>query len=105
MKIRYKDKGSEAELTQIDSDKIKIIFKEKKKSITPGQSAVFYIGEDVLGGGLIKDVIDLTLDRFNGVHLKLDDIAAFMSKYASVNALGFESNGTHYKTSMYRRSI
>jgi hypothetical protein len=54
---------------------------------------------------IIKDVIDLTLDRFNGVHLKLDDIAAFMSKYASVNALGFESNGTHYKTSMYRRAI
>ena len=54
---------------------------------------------------IVKKAIDLTLDRFNGVHLKLDQIAAFMSKYASVNALGFESNGTHYKTSMYRRHI
>ena len=46
--------------------------------------------------------VDLTLDKFYGVHLKLDKIASFMTQYASVNALGYESNGTHYKTGIYR---
>ena len=31
-------------------------FYEEQKSPTPGQSAVFYDGELMLGGGLIEDV-------------------------------------------------
>jgi tRNA-specific 2-thiouridylase len=57
VKIRYKDEGSNATLEQIDNDKIKALFDKPKKSITPGQSAVFYIGDDVLGGGIIDEVI------------------------------------------------
>jgi tRNA-uridine 2-sulfurtransferase len=57
VKIRYKDEGSDAVVEQIDSDKIKVIFDKPKKSITPGQSAVFYIGVDVLGGGIIDEVL------------------------------------------------
>lgn len=50
----------------------------------------------------IEKYLDLTLDKFHGIHLKLDEIGKSMSFYACVNALGYESNGTHYKTGMYR---
>jgi tRNA-uridine 2-sulfurtransferase len=58
VKVRYKDSGSDAVIEQIDDDTAKIIFKDKKKSITPGQSAVFYNGDSVLGGGIITSVIE-----------------------------------------------
>lgn len=58
VKIRYKDKGSVAAIEQTDNDTIKVIFDEPKKSITPGQSAVFYEDDDVIGGGVIREIID-----------------------------------------------
>lgn len=58
VKIRYNDSGSPATVEQISEDKFKVIFKDKKKSIAPGQSAVFYIGDDVIGGGIIDEVIN-----------------------------------------------
>jgi len=56
VKIRYKDKGSPATLYHED-DKIKIIFDEAQKAITPGQSAVFYDDENVIGGGIINNIL------------------------------------------------
>jgi tRNA-specific 2-thiouridylase len=44
--------GSPAFLEQVD-DKINIYFTEPVHAITPGQAAVFYDGDDVLGGGWI----------------------------------------------------
>jgi tRNA-specific 2-thiouridylase len=52
-KIRYKDKGSLANLYNHEEG-IKVNFYEDVKSIAPGQSAVFYEGDDVIGGGVIK---------------------------------------------------
>ncbi len=54
VKIRYKDSGAPATIEQIDDSHVKVIFDEPKKSITPGQSAVFYEGDDVIGGGIIQ---------------------------------------------------
>jgi tRNA-specific 2-thiouridylase len=53
VKIRYKDSGAPATIEQINGTNIKVIFDEPKKSITPGQSTVFYEGSDVIGGGII----------------------------------------------------
>jgi tRNA-specific 2-thiouridylase len=49
VKIRYKDTGSPALIEQISENEIKVIFDEPKKAIAPGQSAVFYEGDDVIG--------------------------------------------------------
>jgi tRNA-uridine 2-sulfurtransferase len=52
-KIRYKDKGSLSNLYP-DGQSVRVRFYENAKSIAPGQSAVFYEGDDVIGGGIIQ---------------------------------------------------
>ena len=52
VKIRYRSKGEEAYLYQEDNQ-IRVVFKQSVNSITPGQSVVFYEGEDLVGGGII----------------------------------------------------
>ncbi|HNN31717.1 MAG TPA: tRNA 2-thiouridine(34) synthase MnmA, partial [Chitinophagaceae bacterium] len=55
-KIRYKDKGAFSNLYNNENG-IKVQFYEPVKSIAPGQSAVFYEGDDVIGGGIIQSNI------------------------------------------------
>ena len=52
-KIRYKDRGSFSNLFP-EANNIRVQFYENVKSIAPGQSAVFYEGDDVIGGGIIQ---------------------------------------------------
>jgi tRNA-specific 2-thiouridylase len=52
-KIRYKDKGSLSNIYS-EGNQVRVHFYEPVKSITPGQSAVFYEGDDVIGGGIIR---------------------------------------------------
>lgn len=52
-KIRYKDAGSESVLYN-DGDTVNVHFTHAVSSIAPGQSAVFYEGDDVIGGGIIR---------------------------------------------------
>lgn len=52
-KIRYKDQGALSNLYN-DNGKVKVRFYEAVKGIAPGQSAVFYEGNDVIGGGIIQ---------------------------------------------------
>jgi tRNA-specific 2-thiouridylase len=57
-KIRYKDAGSIANIEQ-DGDRMKVIFNNHVKAIAPGQSAVFYDGNDVIGGGWIQSSFEV----------------------------------------------
>ena len=52
-KIRYKDAGTLSTITQ-NGDYINVLFHKKVSAIAPGQSAVFYEGDDVIGGGFIE---------------------------------------------------
>jgi tRNA-specific 2-thiouridylase len=57
LKIRYKDEGAPARLYN-EGENIRVEFTAPVKAITPGQSAVFYEGNDVLGGGVILSRFD-----------------------------------------------
>jgi len=53
-KIRYSHKGSMCTIEKIDEDRIKCVFKEPQRAVTPGQALVFYDGEYVAGGATIE---------------------------------------------------
>lgn len=53
VKIRYSHKGAQAQLKDIGGGRYKVVFTEKQRAITPGQAAVFYSGQRLLGGGWI----------------------------------------------------
>lgn len=52
-KVRYNDEGTPAVIEQV-GDTMKVFFGKGVKAIAPGQAAVFYEGEDVIGGGWIS---------------------------------------------------
>jgi tRNA-specific 2-thiouridylase len=51
-KVRYNDEGTPAVIEQV-GDTMKVYFGKGVNAIAPGQAAVFYEGNDVLGGGWI----------------------------------------------------
>ena len=57
VKIRYKDKGTPGTLHNIGEGTVRVDFLQDAKGVAPGQSAVFYEGDDVLGGGTIQRYI------------------------------------------------
>jgi tRNA-uridine 2-sulfurtransferase len=52
-KVRYKHDGTPAVITQTADNEIDVQFHEGVSAIAPGQAAVFYEGDDVIGGGWI----------------------------------------------------
>jgi tRNA-specific 2-thiouridylase len=56
VKIRYRHPGCRATVSSLTGGKAVVELDSPQKAITPGQAAVFYDGETVLGGGWIGEV-------------------------------------------------
>ncbi|MDR1683989.1 MAG: tRNA 2-thiouridine(34) synthase MnmA, partial [Elusimicrobiota bacterium] len=54
VKIRRQHKEAAATISVLTNGKVLVKFKEPQMSVTAGQSAVFYKGDIVLGGGIIE---------------------------------------------------
>ena len=52
VKTRYSAKQAKAKISQ-DGKYVKVVFDEPQRAVTPGQSAVFYLDDIVVGGGKI----------------------------------------------------
>ncbi len=53
VKIRYNHAPAAATVYPVEDDTVNVVFDEPQKAVTPGQAAVFYRGDLVLGGGWI----------------------------------------------------
>lgn len=54
-KIRYRHEPASAVITRSLKSKVSLRFTQPQRAITPGQSVVFYKGQEVLGGGVISE--------------------------------------------------
>ncbi|MFN7715284.1 MAG: tRNA 2-thiouridine(34) synthase MnmA [Pseudanabaenaceae cyanobacterium] len=54
VQVRYRTEPAAATVFPLGEDRARIVFDEPQFSITPGQAAVFYQGDLLLGGGLIE---------------------------------------------------
>ncbi len=54
IKIRYKSIPTRGLVTPVSDTEVNIVFDTPVRAITPGQSAVLYDGDKVLGGGIIR---------------------------------------------------
>ncbi len=52
-KLRYRHNAAEAVIRPLKNGNVEIVFSEPQRAASPGQSAVFYDGDTVIGGGII----------------------------------------------------
>jgi tRNA-specific 2-thiouridylase len=54
VKVRYATPPTAAQVEPLDDETLRIHFRIPQRALSPGQSAVFYLGDQVLGGGIIQ---------------------------------------------------
>ncbi|MGH7999640.1 MAG: tRNA 2-thiouridine(34) synthase MnmA [Brasilonema sp.] len=54
VQVRYRSTPVPVTVIPLENSRVRIVFDESEFSITPGQAAVWYDGEKVLGGGIIE---------------------------------------------------
>jgi tRNA-specific 2-thiouridylase len=54
VKIRYATPETNATVIPLDRSTLRVHFHQRQRALSPGQSAVFYEGDRVLGGGIIQ---------------------------------------------------
>ncbi|MDE7298887.1 MAG: tRNA 2-thiouridine(34) synthase MnmA, partial [Lachnospiraceae bacterium] len=52
-KLRYNHRGAPARIYREKSGRLRCVFEEEQRAVTPGQALVLYEGDCVLGGGTI----------------------------------------------------
>jgi tRNA-specific 2-thiouridylase len=52
-RVRYRHRAADSILYPEDRDRVRVVFDRRQSAVTPGQGAVFYCGEEVIGGGFI----------------------------------------------------
>ena len=54
VKIRYKNDATPAVISPLEEDRVRVRLKQPQRAITPGQAAVFYDDDIIIGGGWIE---------------------------------------------------
>ena len=54
--VRYRHRAAPARVTALDGARAEVAFDEPQPAVAPGQAAVFYDGDAVVGGGWIEDL-------------------------------------------------
>lgn len=54
VRVRYRSKLKKCKIAYMATDNYKVLLDKPERAIAPGQSAVFYDGKSVVGGGIIK---------------------------------------------------
>jgi tRNA-specific 2-thiouridylase len=57
VKIRYRGEPAAAVVAPEGGDRATVEFRAPQRAVTPGQSVVFYSGDEVLGGGTITSAL------------------------------------------------
>ena len=63
VRIRYKSEPAPAIVMLLDGGKAEIVFERPQRSVTPGQTAVVYRDDEVLGCGIFDRTDQLTADN------------------------------------------
>ncbi len=53
VRVRYRHTAAPATITPLADARVRVVFDEPQRAITPGQATVFYRGDEVVGGGWI----------------------------------------------------